>query len=263
MDAPNSIDAWYRILFDADDYVCWGNTPYSIATQHVNGRFDFGEAHQFVSINPFVSGTTRKDANVSKFRNILLEFDKGSLDEQLEIIKKLPFPISAITFSGGKSYHVIISLSDPIADKTLYDQVVKRLYSIVPDADPSGKNCSRFTRAPGAYRGAVEQKLIHINGRVNTSLFLSMLPELKTEQHSLPKSNNRKILKGTTWAFIYQGASKGLWNRSLFLAALDIFRSGYSYEDGIDMLSQPTGNLDKHDISTIKSAYKTFTSEQS
>lgn len=116
----------------------------------------------YLCLNP-LSGR-KLDQNVTCYRSWLLEFDELDLDQQLQFIAALEklIPVRTITYSGNKSYHAIISLSDdigfPIAQEGIqgYTNIFKALSAAAVNAvmpgqpvsliDQSNSNCSRYTR---------------------------------------------------------------------------------------------------------------------
>ena len=62
------------------------------------------------SLNP-IKGF-RKDENVYKYRNFLLELDVGDIKSQVDFIHQMGIPYSAMIFSVNKSCHTLISLSE-------------------------------------------------------------------------------------------------------------------------------------------------------
>jgi hypothetical protein len=257
---------YYDILFDDSDEVCVGSTPYNILLTPIADVKNIGNNNEFIAINPFMPGTTRRDANVIKFRNILLEFDAGTIDEQRAYIEALKIPYSTITFSGSKSLHVIISLETPAANKDEYDAIVHRIFTKVPKADPTTKNCSRFTRAPNARRGDkwTIQHLIYAGNRIKNSAIEAWLGPIKDTPKYVSKVRevaDKKILKSSTWKFLRKGAPKGSWNVSMFVAALDMLRAGFSLNHITEVMTDITGNLDRTDKATLKSALDIFTRE--
>ncbi|NBW17387.1 MAG: hypothetical protein EBR82_56345, partial [Caulobacteraceae bacterium] len=58
----------------------------------------------YVCINP-IKGNRRVLEEIHQFRHVLVEFDKGTIEEQWEQIKKAKLPTSCIIRSGGKSLH--------------------------------------------------------------------------------------------------------------------------------------------------------------
>ena len=109
----------------------------------------------------------RADLNVTAFRNFLFEMDGPDLETQENLIRKFHEQISfsAITYSGGKSYHCILSLSTDLAFephkklslakyKNIWSALADRLNDIAGEKviDPSCKNPSRLSRTPGQMR---------------------------------------------------------------------------------------------------------------
>ncbi len=103
------------------------------------------------------------DMDVLDFRYCLIESDKLPLRAQISLLAKLPLPICAITYSGGKSYHALVKISAKSSNE--YDQVVREIYEeLIPFGfDQANKNSSRFSRLPGFCRGDKNQKLIYLN----------------------------------------------------------------------------------------------------
>jgi len=219
----------------------------------------------FISINPLQH--SRKDANVTVFRNILLEFDIGSRENQLEALEGVP--VSTITFSGGKSLHAIISLAAPCADAAEYKALVKRIYALLPTVDKANSNPSRFTRMPEVARAfndgcLINQESIMLGSRVSRAeleAWLGPAQPPKVETHvetDRPAPNG--INKWTKY-FIAFGAEPGTWNSSLFKAACDLARNGVKRGEAVTIFENITGHLDTADIKTIASAYRTVQSE--
>jgi len=53
------------------------------------------------------------DADITAHRFALVESDLLPLDLQLSVLARLPLPIAAIIFSGGKSYHALVRVNAP------------------------------------------------------------------------------------------------------------------------------------------------------
>lgn len=158
----------------------------------------------FFCINPVTKGqnlntktkaqSIRADINVVEYRNFLFEIDSLNLKTQEQLVSYLVtvFPIRTVTYSGGKSYHIIVSLADSLpfvpqtadgiqAYKDLWTGIADKLERLSNDFlgtnqplfDPSTKNCSRLSRIPGAMRieNGVKQDLVY-TGNLTTSDFL-------------------------------------------------------------------------------------------
>ncbi len=147
---------------------------------------------QFYSINP-TSGH-RSSATVTEYRNFLFESDTIALDVQKDMINELvrTFPIRLVTFSGSKSYHIIVSLADtpdvePGSDigttwyKAAWKAIASELTELskkslwklgvtLPDDflfDTSCSDPSRLSRTPLALRNElVVQTVLHEQGKL-------------------------------------------------------------------------------------------------
>lgn len=241
---------FWNLLFDEDDMTCFSVNAYGTATARVNAIVD-KRKYNFFSIN--ATHIRRLDDNVYKFRNFLLEFDELDLAKQREIINTIPH--STIVFSGGKSLHVIISLETPLENKQQYNLVAKALLKKVKEADPSTKNPSRFSRTPGAMRGVVEQSLIYTGNRIDNKDFSTWLGPIEQEDDYVNLGNSLHTSPWTKY-YLWAGANKGERNSSLYKAACDLLRCGYSTEDIKDLVFD-IADLPLSEISnTIKSAEK-------
>ena len=145
--------------------------------------------HNFFCVNPLdlqydhrkqAPGTSRSDLNVTDYRNFLFEMDGVSLDRQKEILQKVSDLATTIVYSGGKSYHMIISLADNLGwephtvesvqkYKQLWQCIADRIDEVAGEKviDSACKNPARLTRAPGASRNGKVQSLIHV-GKLKT-----------------------------------------------------------------------------------------------
>jgi len=117
-----------------------------------------GASSVFVRVNPMVSGGA-SDSAVAKYRFCLLEIDADpegnpiSLELQFGSFVASGLPIRAVTFSGGRSLHAIVSIEASNAEE--YRERSKEASArmtryIVPDT--KCLNPSRYTRLPGARR---------------------------------------------------------------------------------------------------------------
>jgi len=104
----------------------------------------------FVAVNPVAE--RREDADVQAYRNFLLEFDQGTITEQVTLLQRLKFPYSCLTFSGNKSVHAILCLTESLASAQEYRDLFQLIRVVLRKTDPTTGNPSRVTRVPGAYR---------------------------------------------------------------------------------------------------------------
>lgn len=259
----DQVDDFFSVLFPGDNVgICMSSTIYGVdvITQDQIEDADFTK-FQFFSINSLKGN--RKDSNVTCFRNILLEFDDIEPKKQLEIIEYIPH--TTLVWSGNKSYHCIISLETPCQTREDYDRLVRRIYDRVPNADKAAKNPSRFSRTPDAMReNDRKQHLIHVRGRVTNEQLENWLgPDVRPEPSpKLVYSHiGKRLLQGSTKYFLDFGAKPGSWNRSLYLAALDMSRCELPEDEIYARLEAVTGKLDASDKRTINSALKAVRNE--
>lgn len=192
-----------RLLFRSSDLVCVGNL---YATEI--GPQPPKPVAEFFCINPlaplehrklngealmtFKAGS-RADLNVSRFQNFLFEMDNTPLVSQIQYIRDSGFPFATVTYSGGKSYHGIISLEVPLLAKPHtqegideYKRIWKQLATVFTSRlnqpltllDPACQNPSRLSRLPEAVRdnGNV-QELIQLGSLCSTEELNSILSE--------------------------------------------------------------------------------------
>lgn len=166
---------YFSLLFDKEDFV-W--TADYIKTKHIsktqaeviealfmkakpNGAFLAVNGSAEVNIN-------KESSNVRNLRNFLIEFDKLPLDEQIPFFESLGIPYTACVFSGGKSYHFIISLDEPANNIMEYKDIFYRIHFLCKEKnDKACSDPARFTRFPNSVRGNTVQKIVKLNTRVS------------------------------------------------------------------------------------------------
>lgn len=253
-------------LFDEEDRTCFGETAKDIKIR----PFPYVTTnYAFFSINPMQESSTRADSSVTKYRNILVEMDKMPLEKQDQYITEIGLPYSTAVYSGKKSIHYVISLEQELQDEQVYRSMVKRVYRAVGNehVDQANKNPSRFSRLPGHIRSdtRLEQKLLAVNGRMSNEVVENWLQsrgvgieEIWDNLTPEPRSefkNPGRLYSGTKY-FLMNGAPPGQWNPTLFKAAADLCRCGYTEEEANQELIKVTGTLDFMDTRTISSAFK-------
>jgi hypothetical protein len=131
---------------------------------------------QSVNNNPNPEGSRRHGSNVIRYRNFLLESDTLPLEIQYDLIPALAevIPIRTIVYSGSKSLHYLISVSDDLNcnnNPELYKQywkgleqlateTVKKLLPSAPSAifDQSTKDVVRLARLPNGIRNFTDDR---------------------------------------------------------------------------------------------------------
>ena len=196
-----------NLLFNPGEEVCVSNSQWAYGSipletalngpiELISPNKDISPVHcdsselLLCSINPIVG--FRSDKNVQKFRSYLIEMDEGSLKNQLDYLKYLKMPWSVQVFSGNRSIHTVICLSEDLSDEKTYRSIGDWIFKIVSEADSNCRNASRMVRIPGAYREpGKKQRLISIKDRVSHKELFSWL---KKYEHLRPQAKEKKII---------------------------------------------------------------------
>lgn len=243
---------FWKILFDPEESTCFASTIYGTAICKVDTGIHL--PGRFFSINPLKSNRT--DANVTCYRNILLEFDDMPPAEQLELLKPVPF--TTLVWSGGKSFHAIISLEEPCKTRKEYDSLVRRIYKVMPSVDKANKNPSRFSRMPGKVRDNGQlQELRDVICRRTRGELDAWLGPAPVEAET--NSEQRYSLGISPWTkhFLAFGVEEGGRNAALFKAACDMLRHGYTEQQIFDKVVLVLDLPESEIITCIRSAKKT------
>lgn len=203
-----------KLLFRSSDYICVGDKYATLV-----GPQPIKPVTEFFSLNPLsatvdhVKGADgairglygvpgrRADLNVTRFQNFLFEMDNTPLSTQIAYIRDSGFPFATVTYSGGKSYHAIISLEVPMDVKAHTPEAVdeyklmwKRLATVFCQRlnqpltllDSACQNPSRLTRLPGSVRdNGVVQHLEHLGSLCSPEQLANLLaeaPDIKRPQ---------------------------------------------------------------------------------
>jgi hypothetical protein len=191
------------LLFAKDAMTCYTESPFGYK---VKSRpypedlfFCINELHPLNDLNPTKSWhdkwlPRRADCNVVCFKNFLIEIDTMPLTEQISYVRSR-IPVSSIVYSGGSSYHFIISLETPVKTYEEYMNISKRLLLLLTEADPACKNPSRLSRLPGRVRPETDkmQELVYLGAHVNNEVLLSKLPELPVFAPKTYSKDERKM----------------------------------------------------------------------
>jgi hypothetical protein len=140
---------------------------------------------QLVSINP-IKGK-RNDENVSAFRSFLVEMDTGNAKEQFDYINEYQLPYSACVYSGGKSLHFAVTLSEDLPSEKVWRFYDQWILNIISQADQVAKNPSRGMRMAGNIRKETgkQMKLIQTRKRIpleDLKAWLSRFKELEPKE---------------------------------------------------------------------------------
>jgi hypothetical protein len=273
-----------KLMFDESDTVCVSDSKFAyhsmplasvlsdkISLVSPNSEVPIKKVSSsdliFVAINP-IKGF-RSDLNVYKFKNFMLECDTGTIDSQMEYLKRLGVPYSAVIFSGSKSAHILISLDTPIHDEKSYRSIYQWLLNIGTLFDQACKNPSRAIRIPGAIRPETgkEQTLLEFKGIVAKA---DLFAYLKLHMESKPAEKEKREISGKhdfsklkPWVIdrLVKGLdrSKGR-NQQWFSIACEFALAGYSEDDTLDILGEfftPDRDFKEREWKTsVKSGFK-------
>jgi hypothetical protein len=245
--------------------------------------------YMFFAINPLrlanadnTQNLGRSDKNVIAYRSFLIEMDKVGLDQQRQIIEEaLGGNYTSIVYSGNKSLHTIVTLSEDLKSAHEYRAFAMALYGLFNGlADEANKNPSRFSRFPQALRADTGkiQELIDLKARVPIKNLSSILEKRgipivleqpkrtsKPNQHVEsalvglpPLSNWVLMLSPRNRLFLECGTDKGQWNNSLYKAAVEAAQRGIPKDYLSLKVMSINGYLDDNDRRTIDSAFRKF-----
>lgn len=183
----------WELLFDEGEGLCFGMTLESTKVRKLSEVIP--SDYQFTCLNPLKD--RRCDANVTAHRNILMEIDDMPLRQQLEHVERIGMPWTTCTYSGGKSYHYVIALAEPVT-RAEYDGYVDALYRAVEHADTSCRNPSRFTRTPFAKRSGtwMAQSLVGTRERVTREALDSWLASRNVEAKPVERPEVVEVEEG-------------------------------------------------------------------
>jgi hypothetical protein len=211
---------------------------------------DIPENTNLISINP-LKGNTRSDQNVTSFRNFLVEMDEGSLAFQLKTVDDTKLPYSLAVFSGGKSIHFAVCLSESLPSIEVYKFYAEWILNTVPKADLATKNPSRAIRYPDVVRNDSPskkiQKLVKQQDRISftklrqyLSFHIDKMPQPEKQDHFDDIEENDKAALAN-WLVI--GMKKGFdfsigRNNRWFAVGVEFAKCGFSLTNSIDILEK-------------------------
>jgi len=138
---------------------------------------NLGYQNSSFCVNPLTgeadeNGSFRSSKCVKEFRNLLLESDDNTLEQQIPLLAGLELPVVAMTFSGSKSIHGLIRVDKipgigAIKDLQEWKKKIGDLFKfLVPlGFDGATKDPVRLSRLPGSWRPdkQVFQQLLFLN----------------------------------------------------------------------------------------------------
>lgn len=274
------LNLFYNTLFDTQEHTCfaWNNNDTSVLSVSAWPE----QRSPWLCLNPISNDCDscpensilpwartllprRADCNVVAFRNILIEMDQVPLENQFTIIREIKMPFSSSVYSGKKSIHFILSLTDPCLTHEEYSMLVDMVHhSILAKVDGACKNPSRLTRNPGVMRNETNklQKLIEVRNRVDKQMVIEwtesrgVKPVVKTQPQP-PDTNISKIPPAWVIGILRNGVAVGDRNNTMFRVACALARVGFGEYEILNMIIAIPGmnDLPQREIMvTVKSA---------
>jgi hypothetical protein len=189
----------------------------------------------------------RRDENVVKFRNFLVELDTSSLENQRRYVDSIGLPWSACVFSGSKSLHFLVSVTPDIPSIKEWRKLAEWMLNICTMADQQTKNPTRSIRIPGAIRPETgkTQDLVEFKGPVQLEELMNWLrlhPEAEPkERQKRPSSGELDPSRLPNWVAdrLINGfdPTKGR-NQTWFAISVEFGLACYCESDTIDILSR-------------------------
>lgn len=269
--------SYLRKLFKPKESICYTDDSLGWQVATLETMLE-QQPRQFVSVNPLhptidfaptkewhrTNLPRRADHNVTEYRNFLIEFDKYAgtetaipLDEQHSMLVDMDVPYTTLTFSGSKSLHAVICLSEPVT-RDEYIELAKLIRVVLWHSDPTQKNPSRLTRVAGALRGDVEQSLIDVRKRVTLERVESWLSrferhivksfereqqnieQMRARQASLPKdvAPIQRVEPRTISFLDGSSSTKSSRHARLVAACFELFECGVEYEEALQLVAK-------------------------
>lgn len=202
----NKLQKVMKLLFRSSDQICIGNQyAITVGSQPIEPKAEFfciNPLHPSLDHQKSNGGAInaveticgrRADLNILRFQNFLFEMDGTDLNSQIEYIRSSGFPFATITYSGGKSYHAILSLEVPLTAKSHtqegvdeYKRVWRQLAHVfctrlnqpLTLLDSACQNPSRLSRMPEAIRSnGKAQELVHLGNLCSPDQLTALLQE--------------------------------------------------------------------------------------
>ncbi|MER2511846.1 MAG: hypothetical protein ABTQ25_05390 [Nitrosomonas ureae] len=286
----DELQSLLNLMFDKGETVCSSPTVYATPSKN---QSEVSTDDAFLCINP-ISGF-RRVADVTAFRSFLIEIDPKNWDQveehqrtqlleyQKAYVKNSDLPYSASIFSGNKSFHFLIVLSEPFRAHEEYKLHFQWLANVLTEVDAQAGNAIVGVRVPGHVRHETEklQRLDTIKNRVTREEFLAFLqrhPEARPRERKVSPSIERRTpdypvfvpregeygrLSHRTSFFLQAGAQQGEWHREFTLAVKDLKAQNYTIEEAEVLLTDIDGFLDENSVKQLRYGYESFDWEMS
>lgn len=254
---------FFEKLFNPDEEICVSPNKYAFSSipisqfgetmilESQNMDRDMAEVKEddivLVAMNP-IKGD-RADYNCTAFRTFLIELDGISIEEQKAYIEGLGLPYTVCIFSGNKSLHYGITLSEDITTEELWRDINEWILAVVSQADQQTKNPSRSIRFPGNQRKdgkCLMQEFVDVRERVDFDQLLDWLDQYPDKNPRIKKMLNRRSREPMTLSTgipkwigdkLNDGVGRvGSRNAEWFQLSMELAKRGYTTESIIEAL---------------------------
>ena len=203
-----SSEIFFKALFNEGEEVCVSPNKYafsSVSQDIIGDSFNVESQNKdreiytiseddilLVAMNP-IKGD-RSDRNVTALRTFLIEIDDEDLYSQKKYIEELGMPYTICIFSGNKSLHYGITLSEDLPSESMWRDINDWILAIVSKADQQTKNPSRSIRFPDNTRTdgkKLKQQLVSVKERVDLDVLFDWLGNWEDKNPRIKKSKAR------------------------------------------------------------------------
>ena len=189
----NDTQRYLTKLFLPKENICYTSHVKGTSVMSLEKSLEIVEPYNFVCLNPldgkqdlapyrayhYPFVPRRADENLTQRRNFLIEFDSGTLEEQSKNILDFDLPYTTLTYSGGKSLHAVIALTESVSAED-YAQYFDLIKIVMWKLDSSCRNPSKLTRVAGANRDGKIQDLVDIRRRISVDKLVTWLARFET-----------------------------------------------------------------------------------
>lgn len=177
-----SREDFINALFDNNEGTGYGNTNNEVCHSKTKQQFLDDTTSELFSVNPF---NRWKVTDNMKNVSLLFEVDEGGLTakEQIKLFLSSGIPFTTMTYSGGKSMHVIIRFNNSFEGTNWSYQwwyaiarVLKK-YGII--CDERARLVTQISRVPDVIRENTQKKqtLIYVRDRVDHTTMLEWIKQ--------------------------------------------------------------------------------------
>ena len=179
-----------KLLWDDDEHILIADRTTVTKPLRLASKLTAQPKVEYACFNSFRENSSRRKDNVSRHHTWVIEFDERTLDEQRSLWKTTDMPYTLTVFSGGKSIHCFIRLTEDCTPNE-WKSVADALKRIYPDADNKVlSDKARFVRLPNGLRnGNIPQEVETTKSRIPLQTLMKWI-----ESRDVIKDKEIKVL---------------------------------------------------------------------